>query len=151
MARVHSRRKGRSGSHRPLVTEQPEWVQLTPTEVELKVLELLRTGMTAAQIGTALRDQHGVPSVKLATGKTVLRILEENSIQPKVPEDLMDLMRTAVNLSAHLEKNPKDLHNMRGLSLIESKIRRLVTYYRGTGVLPEDWKYSLAKAKLLIE
>jgi len=134
-----------------LMTEQPGWVPLTPTEIEVKVIELRKGGLTAAQIGTALRDQYGVPSVKLATGKNILLILKENSLHAKIPEDLMDLLRRAVSLSGHLEKNPKDLHNLRGLNLIEAKIRRLVKYYHSTGVLPEDWKYSLAKAKLLIE
>ncbi|HID73542.1 MAG TPA: hypothetical protein EYP43_00670, partial [Thermoplasmata archaeon] len=60
MARMHARRKGRSGSHRPHVAEGPEWVPLSPSEVEMKVLALRKKGLTTAQIGTILRDQYGV-------------------------------------------------------------------------------------------
>ena len=151
MARMHARRKGTSGSNRPLVTEKPDWVQLTAGEVELKVLELRREGMSTARIGTVLRDQHAIPSVKLITGKSILRILKENESAPKLPEDLMDLVRTAVRISEHLETNHKDTHNKRSMALVEAKIRRLVKYYRRTGVLPADWKYTLSKAKLLID
>ncbi|TLZ65188.1 MAG: 30S ribosomal protein S15, partial [Methanobacteriota archaeon] len=38
--------------------------------------------------------------------------------------------------------------NKRGLSLIESKIRRLSRYYREEGVLPADWDYSRTVAEL---
>ena len=133
------------------MTENPEWVPLSPTEVEMKVVELAKEGHTSSMIGMILRDQYGVPSVKLATGKSITTILKENDLAPKLPEDLMSLIRKAVNLAEHLENNPKDLHNRRQLNLIEAKIRRLVKYYRRTGVLPEDWKYTLSKAKLLVD
>ena len=61
------------------------------------------------------------------------------------------LMRKAIRLNYHLEKNKKDLHNKRGLALVEAKIRRLERYYRSRGRLPEGWKYSLDRAKLEVE
>ncbi|HIQ50834.1 MAG TPA: 30S ribosomal protein S15, partial [Nautiliaceae bacterium] len=50
-----------------------------------------------------------------------------------------------------LENHPKDLHSKRGLQLIESKIKRLVKYYKRKKVLPENWKYTPEIAKLLVE
>ena len=41
-------------------------------------------------------------------------------------------MIKALGLRKHLGDNKKDLHNKRQLNLTESKIRRLVRYYRGT-------------------
>jgi small subunit ribosomal protein S15 len=35
--------------------------------------------------------------------------------------------------------------------MVESKIRRIVKYYKREGVLPADWNYSIANAELLIE
>ena len=55
-----------------------------------------------------------------------------------------------MNLRKHLEKNKKDYSSKRGLELTESKIRRLVKYYKKRKVLPEDWKYDPEKAKLLV-
>jgi small subunit ribosomal protein S15 len=98
-----------------------------------------------------LRDQHAVPDVKLATGRTVLDILKENNLQPKLPDDLVALMRTAINLQTHLMENKKDLANKRNLQMVESKIRRIVKYYKREGVVPADWNYSIANAELLIE
>ena len=60
------------------------------------------------------------------------------------------MMRKAVRLGEHLDKNPKDIHNKRALQLTESKIMRLVRYYKDNSVLPTDWKYSLDTAKLTV-
>ena len=151
MARMHTRRRGRSGSERPFVTESPDWVPLTPEEIEEKVVELASQEMTTSVIGIRLRDEYAVPSVKLATGKNITQILSDNEIAPERPEDLENLMRKAINLHSHLDRNPKDLHNRRALQLIEAKIRRLVKYYKGKGRLPADFRYSIETAKLMVE
>ena len=151
MARMHTRRRGRSGSSKPFVTENPSWVPLTKEEIEEKVVELAGNELSTSLIGIRLRDEYAVPSVKLATGKTIGQILKENELDPDRPEDLENLMRKAISLAGHLERNPKDLHNKRALQLIEAKIRRLVRYYTKNGRLPSDFKYSLETARLLVE
>jgi small subunit ribosomal protein S15 len=151
MARIHARRRGRSGSRAPYRTEAPEWVPVSADEVEETVVTLASQGYTKAMIGTILRDSYGVPSVKLVTGRKIGRILEEKGLEESIPEDLMALMRKAVRLSEHLAQHPKDIHNRRALQLIEAKIRRLVYYYKSVGKLPEDWRYTLDKAKLLVK
>ncbi|WP_297476078.1 30S ribosomal protein S15, partial [Thermococcus sp.] len=80
----------------------------------------------------------------------ITKILEENGLAPDIPEDLMALIRKAVKLRKHLEMHPKDKHSRRGLQLTESKIRRLVKYYRRTGKLPAKWRYDPEQAKLLV-
>ncbi len=151
MSRMHSSRKGSSGSKRPLVTENPKWVQQTPEEVTDLVAKLAGEGMSMAKIGLVLRDQYAVPNVRLATGKSVKEICAEKGIKFELPEDLQSLMKRAVLLSGHVRGNPKDLHNMRGLRLIESKIRRLVKYYKREGVIPQNWTYALDTAALQVE
>ncbi|HUT26718.1 MAG TPA: 30S ribosomal protein S15 [Methanomassiliicoccales archaeon] len=152
MARMHARRRGSSRSRRPLITENPEWVPLSKDEVMEMVVKLGKEGMTSSKIGLVLRDQHAVPSVKLSTDKSVMEILHENDLSPKLPEDLMALMRKAINLNIHVQNgNRGDIANRRGLQLVESKIRRLVKYYKRLDILPKDWNYSLKKAELLIE
>ena len=149
MARIHARRRGRSGSSPQTREKNPSW-SLKPKDVESKVVELSSEGNTTSQIGIALRDMHGVPSVKLATGKSISKILSEKDMSPQLPEDLTNLMRKAVRLGEHLKINNKDVHNTRALHLTEAKILRLVKYYRSNNVLEDDWKYSLADAKLLV-
>jgi len=151
MARMHARRRGSHGSKKPFVKEKPDWIPLEPQEVEELVVRLAKAGNSAAKIGLILRDTYAVPSVKLVTGKSIGEILKEKNLQPKLPDDLRALMKRAVRLEEHLQKNPRDIHNRRGLTLIESKIRRLVKYYGREGRLPAGWKYSLETAKLEIE
>lgn len=151
MARIHSRKKGKSSSTRPYRPEAPEWVPMRPKEIEKAVIRLADEGLSSSLIGLKLRDQYGVPSVKLSTGKSIIAILAENKRMPKIPEDLSNLMKKAVNIGKHLTENRKDIHNRRALGLTEAKIRRLMRYYKLQGTLPEDWVYNIKTAKLLVE
>jgi small subunit ribosomal protein S15 len=151
MARIHARKKGKSSSTRPYKPDPPDWVVTKPKEIERHVIRLADEGYSTSLIGIKLRDQFGIPSVKLCTGKSILTILAENKRTPKLPEDLRNLMKKAVNLGEHLTDNPKDLHNRRALGLTEAKIRRLMRYYKSQGTLPENWEYNLKTAKLLVE
>ena len=148
---MHTGRKGRSGSKRPLLDKNPEWVQQSPEEVKNMVVKMAGEGMTMAKLGLVLRDQYGVPNVRLATGLSVKEILDEAGVKSDLPEDLANLMRRAVELSRHVARNPKDYHNKRGMQLVESKIRRLTKYYKREGVIPETWNYSLSTAALQVE
>jgi len=151
MSRMHSQRKGSSGSKKPLVDKSPSWVQQSPEEIKELVVKLAGEGMATAKIGLVLRDQYAVPNVHLAVGISIREILAEKNIKFELPEDLQGLMKRAVQLSGHVKANPKDLHNLRGRHLIESKIRRLVKYYKREGVIPENWQYSLDTAALQVE
>ena len=151
MSRMHSSRKGSSGSKRPLIKENPKWVTQTSDEVKDLVAKMAGEGVSMAKIGLILRDQHAIPNVRLATGKSVKEILTEKGIKAELPEDLQALMRRTVSMGTHVGKNPKDFHNLRGRHLLESKIRRLVKYYKREGIIPETWTYSLETAALEVE
>jgi small subunit ribosomal protein S15 len=151
MARMHTRRKGKACSKRPLISENPSWVPLNATEIEDLVEKFTKEGVSPAMIGMILRDQYAVPNVKLATGKTVTEIQAEKGIKGDLPADLSQLMVRAINLNNHLKLNPKDISNKRGLAMLEAKIRRLEKYYKDNGVLPATWRYSLANAELMLK
>lgn len=151
MARMHARRRGKSGSHKPVNPEIPNWQGLGRKEVEELVLKLAKEGNSTSMIGMILRDSHGVPSIRHTTGKRVNQILKNADVAQKLPEDLQNLVKKAIRIDEHLQEKPKDLHNKRSLALVESRIRRLVTYHKGAGNLPQDWKYRLDTARLLIE
>jgi len=150
MARMHIRKKGRSGSNRPMRDSPPEWSGHKPEDVEGLVVKLRENNLSQSQIGMVLRDVHGIPHAKLSTGKSVGQILADAKMAPRVPEDLTNLIQKALRLHRHLETNHNDVHNKRSLHNCESKIRRLVKYYRRTGVLPQDWTYRPETAELLI-
>jgi small subunit ribosomal protein S15 len=88
-----------------------------------------------------MRDQYGVPLVKSVTGKNVQEILRSAEAAGALPEDLNALLKKADDLRRHLEKNRKDHVNKRSLAMIESKIHRLVKYYRATGQIRPEWQY----------
>jgi small subunit ribosomal protein S15 len=131
--------------------KHPEWSSLNPREIEGRILELAKGEKSTSEIGMILRDQYAVPDVKIATGKTVSQILAQNKIVPEIPEDLQNLIKTSLKLKKHIDGHPKDFKTKRNLQLTESKIRRLMKYYKREERLPATWKYSLEQAKLMFE
>jgi len=148
---MHARRKGKSGSTHPIRDKHPEWSALNPREIKSRTIELAKAEKSTSEIGLILRDQYAVPDIKVATGKKVSKILEENNIRSEIPEDLRNLIKTALRLKKHLEVQKKDLKNKRNLQLTESKIKRLTKYYHANNRLPKGWKYSPEQAKLIFE
>lgn len=130
---------------------EPDWIEYSTEEIEELILKLTKEGNSTSKIGVILRDQYGIPDVKAVTGMKITQILENHDQGLEYPEDLMNLIRKAVNVRDHLEENPKDLHTRRGLQLMESRIRRLVKYYVREGVLPQGWRYEPKKAALLVK
>jgi small subunit ribosomal protein S15 len=130
--------------------EKPVWVELSPDEVESEVVKLARKGHSKSMIGTIMRDSRGVPLVKIVAGKKVSQILESNDIKDPLPEDLGNLVRKALTIRKHLEENHKDLEAKKGLNRTESKIYRLIKYYKKKKVLATDFKYDPEKIRTLV-
>lgn len=151
MARMHSGAKGKSGSKKPVSKSVPDWIELKPNEVVELIVTLNNQGHKKSEIGTILRDQYGIPSIKALTGKSVSKILEENNVVFEIPEDLMNLIRTSVKLQKHLKEHKKDRPAKRGLQLTVSKIRRLSKYYQKNKKLPKGWRYTEEEAQLLVK
>lgn len=150
MARMHSGKHGKSGSTKPVRKTPPSWLKYKPFEVEKLVVKLAKEGKTSAQIGIILRDSYGIPSVKSVTGKNVYAVMLENKVTKDLPEDLHNLIKKVIETDAHMLKNKKDTSAKRGIQLTESKIRRLVKFYKRTGAIPATWTYSRDQAKFLL-
>ena len=151
MARMHSRKRGKSGSKRPIKKAVPTWTRYKGREVEMLIAKLAKEGNGPSQIGIQLRDIYGIPSAKALTQKSIVKTLEEKGLMTALPEDLLAVIRRKVSVNKHLEANKKDMVGKRGLQLIDSKIKRLVDYYKKSGRLAPDWKYDPDKIRLLIE
>ncbi len=113
MARMHARRRGKSGSVRPHRDDPPAWSTTDVAEIEQLVIDLNRKEKSSAEIGTILRDQYAVPDVKLATGRRIVEILEANGLGTEIPEDLRNLIVKALGMRKHLAENRNDVHNKR--------------------------------------
>ena len=150
MARMHSRKRGKSGSTKPIRKSVPVWVKYKPEEVEKLVIKLAKEGKKTSEIGIVLRDSYGIPCVKTITNKKITEVIKENKLERKIPEDLHNLIEKAVSILKHLEKNKQDMVGKRGLQLTESKIKRLTKYYKNKKRLPADWKYSRETSELLL-
>ena len=85
------------------------------------------------------------------TKKKITAILKEKNLLSEVPEDLMALIKRSVTIRKHRERNKKDQTAKRGLTLTESKIKRLIKYYKRTGKLKSEWKYEPEKASMFME
>jgi small subunit ribosomal protein S15 len=151
MARMHSRKKGKSKSTKPVKKTVPSWVKLKPKEVETLIVKYAKEGNGASKIGILMRDKYGIPDVKTLLKKSITQVLEDNKLTKEVPEDLLALIKKAVMLRKHMEENHKDMPGKRGLELTESKIRRLSKYYISTGKLASTWRYNPEKVKILVQ
>ena len=121
-----------------------------PKEIEKLIIKLSKAGKTMSEIGLYLRDSYGIPDVRVAAGKKITAILEENKLLREIPDDLMALMKKNIQIIKHMDKNKKDMTAKRGIEITSSKIRRLVKYYQGVGRLPHGWKFDPDQIKLYV-
>lgn len=132
------------------MTEKLKMESRSAEEIEGLVVKLAKKGVPPSKIGIILRDKYAVPSVRQATGKKMIEILESKDVSPEIPEDLMRLIEKAVDLYDHLDSNPNDIRSQRSLDQLESRIHKLTKYYKREGRLPPDWRYNRDRAALLV-
>lgn len=148
---MYSRKKGAASSTRPTERKVPSWQKYKPNEIEALIVKLAKEGKQPSQIGLYLRDAYGIPDIKAALKKSITQILKEKNAAGKLPEDLTSLLRQVIALQKHMERNKQDMTAKRGLQLTESKLMRLVKYYKRSKVLPETWMYDRANVQLLLK
>jgi small subunit ribosomal protein S13e len=147
---MHSPGKGIAGRSLPYKRTPASWVKTTAAEVEEICCKLAKKGLSPSQIGTHLRDSQGIAQVKAITGQKIVRLLSKNGYAPDIPEDLYSMVKKAVTVRKHLERNRRDTDTKFRLILIESRIHRLARYYRRVRTLPPNWKYESATAAALV-
>ncbi|VDN53039.1 unnamed protein product [Dracunculus medinensis] len=150
MGRMHCGGKGISQSALPFRRSVPSWLKLSSDDVQEHITRLAKKGLRPSQIGVILRDSHGVAQVRRVTGNKIVRILKSKGMAPEIPEDLYHLIKKAVNIRKHLERNRKDKDSKYRLILVESRIHRLARYYKTKRQLPATWKYESATASALV-
>merc|ERR1711865_268610 len=141
---MHSRGKGVSRSAKPYKRTPPQWLKTTPQDVEEHVCKLAKKGLAPSQIGVILRDSSGIAQVSSVTGQKILRLLKKNGLAPEIPEDLYMLIKKAVTIRKHLDRNRQDKDGKFRLILVESRIHRLARYYRPSRKLAPSFKYESA-------
>ena len=147
---MHSKGKGISRSSIPYDRAPPSWCKHTPEEVCENICKLARKGTPPSRIGLILRDQYAIGQVKNITGSKIVRILKAKGLAPEIPEDLYCMIKKAVAIRKHLERNTRDKDSKFRLILIESRIHRLARYYRQVRRLPPTFRYKSDKAAALL-
>jgi len=152
MARMHTRKHGKSKSRRPPIDKvSVDASEAKKGEVENLIREYFKQGMPVEMIGQVLKDKHNIKYLRPILGMRLNEFLMHEGLTRPLPPDLLNLMKRAVRIRAHLAKNHNDVHNKTSLTRVESKIWRLSKYYKSTGKLPKDWHYDPGQAALIIK
>lgn len=149
MARLHTRRHGKSKSRKPLDSEAS--TKADTKQLEEAIVAYAKQGMKSAGIGRKVKEEYKVGYLKPVLGKRLAVFLADKGFKSNIPSDLLDLMMKAVNMRKHLGANHRDVHNTTRLHRVESKIWRLGKYYIASGKLPADWRYDPEQAALIIK
>ena len=64
--------------------------------------------------------------------------------------DIYQLIKKAVSVRKHLERNRNDKDSKFRLILVESRIHRIARYYKTARALPPNWRYESATASTLV-
>jgi len=151
MARLHSRKRGKSGRKRPKAKTSPEWVDMDKAKLEEMITKMAKEGVTPSKIGLTLRDKYSIPDVKPILGMSLTAFLKKEKAAGEYPEDFIELLKRAVRMNKHMKKSKKDVHNKSKYIHVVSKINRLAKYYGKKGAIPKGWKYDPDQAELLIK
>ena len=147
---MYGRGKGISKSSIPYKKKAPRWLSVGSADLVKQMEQLAKKGYKPSQIGVILRDNYAVPQSRLITGAKILRLLKKKGLAPQIPEDLYHLMRRAVSIRNHIDKYKSVRDSKFRLILVESKIHRLVRYYKLTKQLPATWRYDYQTALALV-
>lgn len=140
MGRMHSDGKGQSISMKPLSTIVPTYATKPFYEIKKDIIHHANKGMVPSAIGNMLRDQYGVGNAKDVLGMTILEFCKQNKCAPAIPEDLSSLISKSNSIRSHLRENRRDNDAKYRLNLVNSRLHRLVRYYKEKGALPGNWK-----------
>jgi small subunit ribosomal protein S15 len=105
--------------------DKPVWLKYTESEVKAIILKLSEKGLTSEKIGLVLRDQYGIPKVKIYNLK-INKVLKEHN---KLGEPgLINLEKKLEELDKHNKKNRKDRVAERSVIITKAKIKKQKEY-----------------------
>jgi len=105
--------------------EKPVWLKYTSEEVKAIILKLANKGLTAEKIGLILRDQYGIPDVKIY-GLKVKRVIEEKT--PFQEPTITNLRLKLDKVINHYKKNKQDKKAERSLIITKAKLKKREDY-----------------------
>ena len=103
--------------------EKPVWLKYSEEEVKQIILKLAESGLTAEKIGLTLRDQYGIPKVKLYNLK-IKEILKDKFKEPTT----LNLEKKLEKVIGHYKKNKQDKKAERSLIITKAKLKKRREY-----------------------
>jgi small subunit ribosomal protein S15 len=119
-----------------LEAKKPTWLKYTKSEVEAIILKLANKNLTAEKIGLTLRDQYGIPSVKLYN-ITIKDIMKDRFKEPTI----LNLETKLQNIINHFKKNNQDKKTGRALIITKAKLKKRTIQYRKTFKKKVDFSF----------
>src|SRR3989344_3242809 len=117
--------KSKTSKSTQTLMEKPVWLKYTEEEIKAIILKLANKGMTSEKIGLVLRDQYGIPKVKLYNLK-ISKILKEKDIfQEPTDKNLRIKLERIIN---HHKKNKHDRTTERALVITNAKLKKSEEY-----------------------
>ncbi|MBT4135408.1 30S ribosomal protein S15 [archaeon] len=107
--------------------EKPVWLKYTEKEVKEIIIKLAKKGLTAEKIGLNLRDQYGIPNVKLYNIKIKKVLEEENLFVEPTNKNLKEKLDKIIN---HFKKNKQDKKTGRALIITKAKLKKRDDYMK---------------------
>ncbi len=92
---------------------RPEWVKMSPKDIEKLIMELGKQGETPEKIGLILRDKHGIPKAGVL-GLKISTVLKEAGI--KFPGLKENEQNRIASLEKHLAEHKHDASAKRSLA-----------------------------------
>ena len=118
-------------------TEKPVWLKYTADEVRGIIIKLGNKGMTAEKIGLTLRDQYGIPKVKLF-GFKIKQILDEK--EKYEDPNVHNLKKNLDRIITHYKKHKGDKKAERSLIITRAKLKKREDYL----ISESAWLYYMA-------
>lgn len=106
---------------------KPVWLKYSEEEVKAIIIKLADKGLTAEKIGLVLRDQYGIPKVKLYDLK-IKKVLEEKG-KFKEPT-VLNLNTKLGKVIEHYKKNKQDKRAERSLIITKAKLKKREDYHK---------------------
>jgi small subunit ribosomal protein S15 len=103
--------------------KKPTWLKYTKSEVEAIILKLADQEISAEKIGLILRDQYGIPDVKLFNLK-VKQVMKEKFVEP-TNKNLKNKLEKVIG---HYKKNKQDKRAERSLIITKAKLKKRDDY-----------------------
>lgn len=103
------------------MTEKADWAKLKPADVEKIIVDLARQGTAPEKIGLILRDQHGIPKVKLL-GLKIKKVLDKHKLS--IDSEKKNIMDKIEGLKKHSLTNKHDYTAIRKAVMYSAIIKK---------------------------